>query len=479
MTADRHDHFESPLAARYASREMTRIFSARFRLRTWRRLWLALAESERELGLPIEESQLEELRAHLDDVDFDRQAHHEKALRHDVMAQVHSWREQCPNAGRIIHLGATSCFVTDNSELVQQRDGLDLLLRKLRVVIRQLAEFAEKWAGLPTVGYTHFQTAQFTTVGKRAGLWLQDLLEDHEELSHVRNRLRFRGVKGTTGSQDSFLKLFDGDADKVARLDDLVTARMGFDAAWPLTGQTYPRKQDSAVLNALSGLAQSAGKMSSDLRLLANLKEVEEPFEKNQIGSSAMAYKRNPMRSERLAALARWLISLSANAPHTAATQWLERTLDDSANRRLSLGEGFLTADAILELLMNVTRGLVVNEAVIRRHTEQEMPFIASEEILMAAVKRGGDRQELHEVIRTESLAAATAVKEEGVPNPLLERIAEHPELGPALEELRPHLEPARFVGRAREQVLAFVSEVVQPLLSRFGEETFEDGVRV
>lgn len=479
MSLPADEQFENPLAGRYASKAMTRIFSTVHRFRVWRRLWLALAESEAELGLPIPEEALAELREHLDDVDLARQAAFEKELRHDVMAQVHVLKELCPKAGRVIHLGATSCFVTDNSELVQQKEGLELVLAKLRAVIKNLAAFCAREAARPTVGYTHFQTAQFTTVGKRAALWLQDLVDDHEELLHVLGRLRFRGVKGTTGTQDSFIKLFEGDAAKVVELDEKVTARMGFDAAWPLTGQTYPRKQDSKVLAALSGLAQSAAKLSSDLRLLAHLKEVEEPFGKKQIGSSAMAYKRNPMRSERIAALARWLVNVAQNPPHTASTQWLERTLDDSANRRLALGEGFLCADAILELLLNVTDGLVVQEAVIRRHVEEELPFIASEEILMEAVKAGGDRQELHEVIREAALAAAEELKTKGGPNTFLERISGHAELGPALERLRPSLAPERFTGRAEDQVQRFLKDRVQPLLAAWPDTEFADEVKV
>lgn len=477
--SDVHDAYENPLAGRYASDAMKRVFSARFRFTTWRRLWVALAESEAELGLPITEAQLDAMRAHVDDVPFERAREWEAELRHDVMAHVHAFREQSPEAGKVLHLGATSCFVTDNSEIVQTRAGLELVASKLRAVLRNLREFCLRWKDLPTVGYTHFQPAQFTTVGKRAALWMQDLLEDHREIVRALRDLRFRGVKGTTGTQDSFLKLFDGDHDKVVKLDAMVAKRMGFDAVWPLTGQTYTRKQDSRVLAALSGIAQSAGKMSSDIRLLCHLQEVEEPFGKKQIGSSAMAYKRNPMRSERIAALSRWLISLAQNAPLTTSTQWMERTLDDSANRRLALGEGFLSADAVLELLLNVTSGLVVQEGVIARRVREQLPFIASEEILMHAVKAGGDRQELHEVIRTAALGAADKLKTQGGENDFFERIAEDATLGSALRALQGDLDPARFTGRSSQQVTDFVNGVLDPELAEWPAESFDDEIRV
>ncbi len=476
--ADPHSDYENPLSSRYASPAMRRIFSARFRFGQWRRLWLALAEAEAELGLPIEAAALEELRQRLDDIPFERAEALESELRHDVMAHIHALREQCPKAGRIVHLGATSCFVTDNSELIQIRAGLELLLTKLRQVIRALADFARRECETPTVGYTHFQPAQFTTVGKRAALWLQDFVEDHEELARVAGILRFRGVKGTTGTQDSFLKLFGGDAAKVVELERRVAAKMGFSRTWPLTGQTYPRKQDAVVLAALSGIAQSAGKFSSDLRLLCHLQEVEEPFGKKQIGSSAMAYKRNPMRSERIAALARWLITLAQNPALTASTQWFERTLDDSANRRLANGEGFLTADAILDLMINVTKGLVVQREVIARRVAEQLPFIASEEILMEAVTRGGDRQMLHEEIRTAALAAAEALKRGGA-NDFFARIGHEPRLAAALRRLEPDLRAERFVGRAPAQVLEYLQDVVEPLLSRHPASALEDHVSV
>ncbi|HMS16448.1 MAG TPA: adenylosuccinate lyase, partial [Planctomycetota bacterium] len=464
--SDEHDLYQNPLVSRYASKAMNRIFSDRFRFSTWRRLWLALAESQRDLGLPIEEADLEEIRSHLDDIDFERVRVLENELRHDVMAHVHALRELCPKAGRILHLGATSCYVTDNSELVQMRDGLVLLLTKLRQVIRQLRSFCLQEKDRPTVGYTHFQVAQFTTVGKRAGLWLQDLVEDHEELERVHRDLRFRGVKGTTGTQDSFLKLFGGDASKVVRLEKLVTARMGFERVYALTGQTYTRKQDAKVLGVLSGIAQSAGKFSSDLRLLSHLQELEEPFGKKQIGSSAMAYKRNPMRSERMAALARWLITISQNAALTASTQWLERTLDDSANRRLAIGESFLCADAILELLINVTSGLVVQEEVIARHVREQLPFIASEELMMEATKAGGDRQALHEVIRAAAIAASEELKTCGGENTFFARVSADPLLGAALLRIQDRLDPKRFTGRAAAQVEQYIASDVDPLLA-------------
>ena len=477
--SDIHDAYENPLAGRYASDAMKRVFSARFRFTTWRRLWVALAESEAELGLPITDAQLDAMRAHVEDIPFERAKAFEAELRHDVMAHVHAFREQSPEAGKVLHLGATSCFVTDNSEVVQTHAGLELVARKLRAVLRNLRAFCLQWKDLATVGYTHFQPAQFTTVGKRAALWMQDFLEDHREVTRVLNDLKFRGVKGTTGTQDSFLKLFDGDHDKVVQLDALVARKMGFSAVWPLTGQTYTRKQDSRVLAALSGIAQSAGKMSSDVRLLSHLQEVEEPFGKKQIGSSAMAYKRNPMRSERIAALSRWMISLSQNAPLTASTQWMERTLDDSANRRLALGEGFLCSDAILELLLNVTSGLVVQEDVIARRVREQLPFIASEEVLMHAVKAGGDRQELHEVIRTAAFGAAERLKSEGGDNDFFQRITHDPVLAAALRELEGDLDPTRFTGRASFQVEEFVRDVLDPELAEWPTESFDDEIRV
>lgn len=476
---DAADRYESPLATRYAGREMSALFSERRRAGLFRRIWVALADAERELGLPITAAQVAALEKLVDAADLDRVAVFEKKLRHDVMAHVHHYREQCPEAGGVLHLGATSCDVTDNADLVVYRDALDLVARKLRGVVRRLRAFALAEKDRPCVGYTHFQPAQFTTVGKRAALWLQDLLLDHEEIEFVRSTLRFRGLRGAVGTQDSFLKLFGGDAAKVVALERRVAARFGFDATFPVAGQTYARKFDSRIVNALAAIAQSAQKFAGDLRLLCHENEVEEPFEAGQIGSSAMPYKRNPMRSERIAALARWLICLAQNPAHTASQQWLERTLDDSANRRLAMAEGFLAADGILDLLLNVTRALVVRPAVVARHVRDHLPFVASEEILMHAAKAGGDRQELHEVIRTLAHASYDALKTEGGANDFLARAAAHPALAASVRDLGASLKPERFTGRAGEQVTAFVDEHVDPLLARFKDPDVADEVRV
>jgi adenylosuccinate lyase len=476
---DAVDRYESPLASRYASRAMSALFSERTRVGLFRRLWTALAEAQCELGLPVTRAQTAALAARVDAADLTRAAELEKKLRHDVMAHVHHYREQCPEAGGVIHLGATSCDITDNADLVIYRDALDLVLRKVREVLRRLRAFAVAERTRVCVGYTHFQPAQFTTVGKRAALWMQDFVLDHEELVFVRETLRFRGLRGATGTQDSFLKLFDGDHAKVEELETKVAAKFGFERCFGVCGQTYARKFDSRILNALGGLAQSAHKFAGDLRLLAHENEVEEPFEKDQIGSSAMPYKRNPMRSERICSLARWLISLTQNPAQTAAQQWLERTLDDSANRRLAMAEGFLAADAVLDLLLNVTRALVVRPAVIERHVRDHLPFVASEEILMHAVKRGGDRQELHEVIRTMSHAAFDRLKTEGGANDFLAQAANHPELGPALRSMGDSLRPERFAGRAAEQVDAYLAAEVDPLLRRYADASVADEVRV
>jgi adenylosuccinate lyase len=470
--------FEHDLATRYASRAMVGIFSQKGRIGTWRRIWHALAAAERQAGLPISEAQVAALGMHLDDADLGRAAEIEKKLRHDVMAHVHLLKEQCPEAGGILHLGATSCDVTDNADVIIQRRALELVGAKLRAVIRNLRDFAAREKARPCVAFTHFQPAQFTTVGKRAALWLQDFLLDHEELEWVAGSLRFRGLKGATGTQDSFLKLFDGDAHKVRELERDFAQKLGFDRSFPVTGQTYPRKQDARVLNALSAIAQSAQKMAGDIRLLAHENEIAEPFGESQIGSSAMAYKRNPMRSERMASLARFLIILSQNAAHTAGQQWLERTLDDSANRRLTLSEGFLAADAILDLALNVTSGLEVRAGVIDRHAREQLPLIATEEILMEAVKRGGDRQELHEAIRRIALEAGERVQE-GAANDLLERARRHPALGPAALAVEGRLDPARFIGLCVEQVTRFLAEHVDPVLSRFPDAKIADEVRV
>jgi adenylosuccinate lyase len=470
--------FEHDLATRYASRAMAALFSPKARIGTWRRIWHALATAERALGLPITQAQVDGLGAHLDDADLVRAAEIEKKLRHDVMAHVHHLKEQCPEAGGIVHLGATSCDVTDNADLIIQRRALTLVGAKLRAVIRNLRAFALKEQGRPCVAFTHFQPAQLTTVGKRAALWLQDFLLDHDELESASAAVRFRGLKGATGTQDSFLKLFDGDASKVRQLEAKFAAAFGFERVFPVTGQTYSRKQDSRVLNALSAIAQSAQKMAGDLRLLAHENEVLEPFGESQIGSSAMAYKRNPMRSERMTSLSRFLIVLSQNAAHTAGQQWLERTLDDSANRRLALTEGFLAADAILELAINVTSGLELRPGVIDRHAREQLPLVATEEILMEAVKRGGDRQELHEVIRRLSLEAQARVADGGS-NDVIDRAKGHPALGAAAKAVEARLDPARFIGLCVDQVTRFVADHVDPVLARFPDEKIADEVRV
>ncbi len=474
-----NDRYESHLSTRYASSAMSELWSDMRRARTWRRIWLALAEAEKSAGLPITEHQVLALRSHLDDVDLSKAAEWERRLRHDVMAHIHTLKDLCPEAGPILHLGATSCDVTDNADLILIREALKMIERKLLGVIARFRNFALDERARPCVGFTHFQPAQITTLGKRATLWLQDFVLDLEELRFAIKTLRFRGLRGATGTQDSFLKLLGGDASKVAKLEVEFASRLGFDEVIGVSGQTYTRKQDSRVLNALSGIAQSASKMAGDLRLLCHENELEEPFGKEQIGSSAMAYKRNPMRSERIGALSRFLIILSQNPAHTAATQWLERTLDDSANRRLSLTEGFLAADAILELVLNVSSGLVVRGNVIARHVREQLPFIASEEILMHAVKSGGDRQELHEVIRQLSIEAHERVKEQGLSNDFLERAADHPVLGPVVRSMGSALAAERFTGLAAAQVEAFVSNHVDPLLVGFDLSQTGDEVRV
>jgi adenylosuccinate lyase len=458
--------YENPLGPRYASREMLYNFSAEKKFRTWRRLWLALAEAEQELGLAITAAQIEELRTHQDEVNYEVAEARERQVRHDVMAHIYAYGQQCPTARGIIHLGATSAYVTDNTDLIQMRDGLHLLRAKLLQLIAALAEFAARHKNLATLGYTHFQPAQLTTVGKRACLWLQDLVMDYEALESCCAALKFRGVKGTTGTQASFLELFEGDHDKVKQLDALVTERMGFRDVFPITGQTYPRKQDSHVLHILGEIAESAHKFSSDIRLLQSVGEMEEPFEAEQVGSSAMAYKRNPMRCERMAGLARYVMTTALNAPLTAATQWFERTLDDSSNRRLLIPEAFLATDAILRLYLNVGRGLVVNPAVIARRVEQELPFMATEALLMAGVKAGGDRQTLHERIRVHSMAATQAVKL-GQANDLMARVADDPAFATVKGDLATLLAPMRFVGRAPQQVDDYLTTTIDPLLQR------------
>jgi adenylosuccinate lyase len=457
------ERFESPLVSRYAGREMSRTFSALARFRTWRRIWIALAEAQQELGLPITDAQIAELRLYAADVNLERAAALERELRHDVMAHVHAYAEQCPAAKPIIHLGATSCEIADNADLVAIREGLGLVERRLVTTIDRLAKFAGEHRDVATLGFTHYQPAQLVTVGKRACLWIWDLLLDLEAVQAAGKNLRFRGIKGTTGTQASFLRLFDGDDEKVKRLERLVAAKLGFEAVHPVTGQTYSRKADYAIVSVLSGIAQSAHKFANDIRLLANLKEIEEPFEKSQIGSSAMAYKRNPMRAERMTGLARYVISLAPAAAQTAAEQWLERTLDDSAARRIIIGEAFLGADAILRLYQNVAEGLVVYPKMIARHIAEELPFMATENILMAAVKAGGDRQALHEKIRRHSQDAARQVKAEGLANDLLARLKADPAF--AKVDIDAELEASRFVGRAPEQVYEFLVTTVQPIL--------------
>ncbi|MGD9721776.1 MAG: adenylosuccinate lyase [Pirellulales bacterium] len=458
--------YDNPLIGRYASAEMSTLWGPQRKFSTWRRLWVALAESEAELGLPITKQQIGELRAHVDDIDFAKAAEYERKLRHDVMAHVHAYGDVCPAARPIIHLGATSCYVTDNTDLILMREGLDMLRDRLVAVIDALATFARKYRDLPCLAFTHFQPAQPTTVGKRACLWAYDLVQDLYDLEFRRENLKARGAKGTTGTQASFLQLFHGDHDKVRRLDQMVAEKMGFDSSEVVTGQTYSRKVDAAVLSVLAGVATSAHKAATDLRLLQGRKEIEEPFESDQIGSSAMAYKRNPMRAERVCSLARFVLSLQSSADATAATQWLERTLDDSANRRLIIPQAFLAIDAVLILYENIAAGLVVYPQVIARHLDEELPFMATEAILMAAVARGGDRQDLHERIRQHSQAAAAVVKEQGGANDLLQRLESDKAF--AGVDFAAATDPAQFVGRAPQQVDEFLAEVVAPIRARY-----------
>ena len=462
MSTDRYD---SPLSGRYASKEMQYIFSQDKKFITWRRLWIALAEAERELGLNITEEQIAELKEHVNDINYDVAVAREKEVRHDVMSHVYAYGVQCPTAKGIIHLGATSCYVGDNTDIIIMTEGLKLVKKKLLNVMSKLADFAEKYKALPTLAFTHFQPAQPTTVGKRAALWLMELKLDYDDVCYMIDNMKLLGSKGTTGTQASFLELFDGDHEKIKKIDRLIAEKMGFADCFPVSGQTYSRKVDSRVLNVLAGIASSAHKFSNDIRLLQHLKEVEEPFEKSQIGSSAMAYKRNPMRSERIASLSRYVMSDLMNPYITAATQWFERTLDDSANKRLSVPEAFLAIDGILDLYMNVADGLVVYEKVIEKHIMAELPFMATENIMMDAVKRGGDRQELHEKIRTLSMEAGRNVKERGLDNNLLELIAAEPSFGITLEELKKQMEPSKYTGRSKEQVEDFLKEVIRPIL--------------
>lgn len=460
-----NDRYQSPLSERYASREMQYIFSPDKKFKTWRKLWIALAETEKELGLPITQEQIDELKAHAEDINYDVAKEREKQVRHDVMSHVYAYGQQCPKARGIIHLGATSCYVGDNTDLIIMTEGLRLVRKKLVNVIAELAKFADAYKDLPTLAFTHFQPAQPTTVGKRATLWLNELCLDLEDLDHVLGTMKLLGSKGTTGMQASFLELFEGDHEKCRRADEMIAAKMGFSACYPVSGQTYSRKVDTRVLNVLAGIAQSAHKFSNDVRLLQHLKEVEEPFEKNQIGSSAMAYKRNPMRCERIASLSNYVMSDVINPMLVSSTQWFERTLDDSANKRLSIPEGFLAIDGILDLYLNVVDGLVVYPKVIEKHLLAELPFMATENIMMDAVKAGGDRQELHERIRQLSMEAGRNVKELGLDNNLLELIAADPAFGLSLDELKACMDPARYVGRAPRQVEEFLDEVIRPIL--------------
>ena len=463
--------YQSPLSARYASREMQYIFSPDMKFKTWRKLWIALAETELELGLSengkpvITQEQIDELKAHADDINYEVAKEREKLVRHDVMSHVYAYGQQCPKAAGIIHLGATSCYVGDNTDVIVMTEAMRLVRKKLINVINELAKFARTYKDLPTLAFTHFQPAQPTTVGKRATLWMQELLLDLSDLEYMIGQQKLLGSKGTTGTQASFLELFNGDHEKVRQIDKKIAEKMGFTECYPVSGQTYSRKVDSRILNVLSGIAQSAHKFSNDIRLLQHLKEIEEPFEKNQIGSSAMAYKRNPMRSERIASLSNYVIADSINPAITAATQWFERTLDDSANKRISVPEAFLAIDGILDLYLNVVDGLVVYDKVIYQRFMKEIPFMATENIMMDAVKRGGNRQELHERIREHSMAAGAVVKKEGKENDLVDRIAADPAFGMTKEEIEALLEPKNFVGRAPEQTEEFLDEVVQPIL--------------
>ena len=467
-----YDRYESPLITRYASVSMQQLFSAQRRAETWRRLWLALAKAEHELGLPITEEQIRDLEAHLTDIDFDCISRREKEVRHDVMAHIYAYGKAAPSAAGIIHLGATSCYVTDNGDLILYREGLRMLRDKLCSLLAVLANFAERYKALPTLGYTHYQPAQLVTVGKRATLWMQDLISDLEELDFVLDSFRFLGCRGTTGTEASFLDLFDGDGEKIDRMNELLAAEFGFESCFPVCGQTYPRKTDSRILNALSSVAQSCYRMAQDIRLLQHDRQLEEPFEDSQIGSSAMAYKRNPMRCERICSLCRYLMAESLNAPLTASAQWLERTLDDSANRRLSMPEAFLCADAILQLARNVSAGLRVNEKIIDRTVREYLPFIATENLLMEGVKRGGDRQQLHEIIRRCSMESV-AVMREGLPCDLLSRLAQQPEFGLSENELNALLDPAAFIGRAPQQVERFLARF-RPLWADASSESTE-----
>ncbi len=469
------EYYENPLITRYTSREMARNFSSDVKFSTWRKLWIALAEAEKELGLPITEEQIDELKAHQSDINYEDARRREKETRHDVMSHVYAYGLQCPKAKGIIHLGATSAYVGDNTDIIQMRDGLRLLQKKLAGLLYRLSRFALEYKDMPTLGFTHYQAAQLTTVGKRASLWLQDLYFDYQEISRLAEFLPLLGVKGTTGTQASFVDLFDGDMDKVKALDRVVAEKLGFARVVFVSGQTYTRKIDYMVLSALSGIGQSLHKMTNDIRLLQHMKEVEEPFEKSQIGSSAMAYKRNPMRSERVASLARYVINMAQNPADTASTQWFERTLDDSANRRLAIPEAFMACDAILDIATNICTGLVVREKVIYKHIMEEIPFMATENIMMEAVKRGGDRQELHEKIRELSMQAGSRVKEEGLDNNLLELIAAEPMFGLSMDDVKTLLTPSDYIGRSAQQVTEFIEECLQPVFEAHKDDLMRD----
>ncbi|ENZ01812.1 adenylosuccinate lyase [Clostridium thermobutyricum] len=462
--------YNTPLNTRYALKEMSYIFSDDMKFSTWRKLWVALAEGEKELGLNITEEQLDELRANINNINYDEAIKKEKEVRHDVMSHVYAYGLQCPKAKGIIHLGATSCYVGDNTDVIILRDALELVRDKIVTVLDRLSRFAMEYKGMPTLGFTHFQPAQLTTVGKRATLWMQDLVMDIENIEFVLSTLKLRGVKGTTGTQASFMNLFEGDEEKVKELDRIVAKKMGFEKSYGVTGQTYPRKLDSIVLNTLSEVAQSAYKFSNDLRLLQSMKEMEEPFEKHQIGSSAMAYKRNPMRSERMGALARYVIVDSLNPAITASTQWFERTLDDSANKRISVAEAFLALDGVLNLYINISENMVVYDKVIRAHVNNELPFMATENIMMESVKRGGDRQELHERIRIHSMEAAKRVKGEGLDNDLIKRIIADDSFKLTEKEILDIIDPKLFTGRAESQVVEFIDEYVNPIINKHKE---------
>ena len=468
------DTYESPLSSRYADQEMKYLFSPDMKFRTWRRLWIALAESEMELGLPVTQEQVDELKAHADDINYEVAEARERLVRHDVMSHVYAYGQQCPKAAGIIHLGATSCYVGDNTDIIIMTEAMKIVRKKLVNVVRVLSKFAAEYKDLPTLAFTHFQPAQPTTVGKRATLWIQEFLMDLEDVEYQIGKAKLLGSKGTTGTQASFLELFDGDDEMAAKIDGKIAEKLGYETCFAVSGQTYPRKLDSQMLNVLSCIAQSAAKFSNDIRLLQHLKEVEEPFEKNQIGSSAMAYKRNPMRSERIASLARYVVVDALNPAITASTQWFERTLDDSANKRISVPEAFLATDAILNLVMNVADGLVVYPKVIEQRLMRELPFMATENIMMDAAKRGADRQELHEHVRVHSMAASKVIHEEGGENDLLERIAGDPIFGVTLEQLKGIVDPHKYVGRAPRQTELFLRDTVQPVLSRYADTETE-----